>query len=245
MAGIRPAKTIRTLKAQPWTRTSRRKPRKSYVKGVPHTKIRQFNMGADKRYDLEIELVAKVPIQLRDNALEAARMAANKLLEKELPGNYFVQVVCYPHLVLREHSALGVAGADRISKGMKRAFGKPKGRVARIHVGDAIYRARVYSSAVNTVKRAFKRASIKLSGHYEIRIRDITNDPANLARKLTAEVIKEKVVEVPKEEAKAEEVVPAAEAAAAPAGKGGEKKEEAKAEAKPEAKGKAAPEKKK
>ncbi|MFH0835634.1 MAG: 50S ribosomal protein L16 [Candidatus Micrarchaeota archaeon] len=243
MAGIRPAKTIRDLKAQPWTRTSRRRPRKSFVKGVPHTKIRQFNMGSDKRYDFEITLVAREGIQLRDNSIEAARMAANKVLEKEIPANYFLQVVSYPHVVLREHSAMGVAGADRISKGMKRAFGKPKGRLARVRKGKVVFLVRVYKTAERTVKKALKRASIKLSGHYDVKVRDITKDAINLARSTEAEVI-EAVAEIaPIKEAKVE-----GEAVAAIEGEAGEKKEDGKPaaadEKKPEAKGKAAEKKK-
>lgn len=213
--GLRPARTVREVKAQPWARISRKKPRKSYVKGAPNSKVRQFNMGSDRYYELELELVLEAPIQLRDNAIEAARQAINKVLEKNLESNYFLQVLKFPHLVIREHSALGVAGADRISKGMKRAFGKPKGRMARIASGEGVFRARVDKSALAVAKKAFKRGQLKLSGMYTLVIRDIANEPWNVAKKGKAAVsFKKKEVEV----AKVEEAAPAAaEGAAAPA----------------------------
>ena len=224
--GLRPARTVREVKAQPWSRISTKKPRKSYVKGAPHSKVRQFNMGSDRYYELQMDLVTESPIQLRDNALEAARQAINKHLEKNLMDHYFLQVLKFPHLVIREHSALGVAGADRISKGMKRAFGKPKGRMARIGTGESVFRARVDQSALSVAKKAFSRGQLKLSGHYTLIMRDITNEAWNAVKKGKAAVSfkkKEIVVEAKAEEAAvpvagAEGAVPAAGAdAKAPA----------------------------
>ncbi|VVB66924.1 50S ribosomal protein L10e [Candidatus Norongarragalina meridionalis] len=226
--GIRPAKTCRVLRAQPWTRVSKRKPRKSFVKGVPNSKVRQFNMGTDKRYELEVDLVAQTPIQVRDNSIEAARQAANKYLEKKLFANFYLQVVAYPHLVLREHSALGVAGADRISKGMKRAFGRPKGRMARIHAGEVLFRARIMAKDLTVLKKALDRAMRKISGKWKWRVRDITSDSLNMTRK--EHVFKKKEIEKPKEETPA-----AAAAAAAPAE--GKAEEAAPAEEKKSGKG--------
>src|SRR3990167_5343192 len=181
--GIRPARASRDIRGQPWSRTSKRKPRKSFVKGAPHPKVRQYLMGVDKPYDLEVEMVEEYPVRIRDNALEAARQAANKYLEKTLPGNYLMQVVPYPHLVVREHSALGVAGADRISKGMKKAFGRPKGRLAQVEGGKPVFRARIVSRDLPLLKEAFKRAGLKVPGKTKLSIRDISQEAWNLAKK--------------------------------------------------------------
>lgn len=205
---LRPARTCRSPRGQPWARVSQKTPRKSFVKGAPNPCVRQYNMGVDRRYEVEATLVALESIQVRDNALEAARQAANKFLEKHLAGNYFLQLVAYPHLVHREHSALGVAGADRISKGMKLAFGRPKGRLARLGEGDVVFVARVMEKDLPLLKQAFSRAEKKMSGKYFLKTRDIRRDPVNLARrehvfKAVEEVVEEKVVEKEKE---AEEV---------------------------------------
>lgn len=241
--GIRPAKTVRDWKGQAWSRISKRKPRKSFVKGAPHVRVRQWNMGVDKRYEIEVEIGPTSRIQLRDNQLEAARQAANKYLEKNLPENFFMQVCAFPHLVIREHSSLGVAGADRISKGMKRAFGKPKGRMARVQAQQAVMRARVYAKDLPILKKALKRAELKLSGTFQLNIRDITKDPVNLARDVIGKKMKEKKAAEPKAVA-AEEKAEAAEGEAkegegeAEAGAEKGEKPAAKAEAKPAAKGK-------
>ena len=211
--GIRPAKTIREVKGQPWARISKKKPRKSYVKGAPNPKVRQFNMGTDKRYELEVDLVPEYGLNVRDNALEAARQAANKYLEQNLMANYFMQVVAYPHLVIREHSALGVAGSDRISKGMKLAFGRPKGRMAMIREGRPAFKSRIMAKDLPVLKEAFNRAKLKLGGKYSLLIRDITNDAINVARK--EHVFKKKEDAKPKEEATPAAVVAPA---GAPAG---------------------------
>lgn len=218
--GLRPAKTIRELKGQPWARISRSKPRKSFVKGAPRPKVRQYNMGTDKRFELEVEVVPDYGLNLRDAAIESARQAANKYLEKTLLDNFFLQVVSYPHLVVREHSALGVAGADRISKGMKKAFGKPKGRMAQVNAGHAVIRGRIMKKDLPVLKEAFKRGQAKLSGSFTLVIRDITQDPKNLARSIIGRKMKKREEEKPVEAA-----VPAEGAAgeAATPGKEGEK----------------------
>ncbi len=210
--GLRPAKTIREIRGQAWSRISQRKPRKSFVKGAPHPKVRQYNMGTDKRFELEVDVVPDKDIQLRDNSMEAARQAANKYLEKTLVDNFFFSLMTFPHLVVREHSALGVAGADRISKGMKRAFGRPKGRMARVRAGNPVFRARIMAKDLASLKEALRRAKIKMSGTFTLTIRDIRSDSKNLARSIVGRKMKKRV----------EEVAPAATPAAAEAGKEGE-----------------------
>ena len=160
--GLRPARTVRKSQGQPWARLSNRMPRKSFVKGAPRPKVRQYNMGVDRFYEIAIDLLADTDIQLRDNSLEAARQVAVKYLEKNLPGQYYFGILKYPHLVIREHSALGVAGSDRISKGMKLAFGKPAARAVQIHQGQTLLDLHVNKSNIVIGKRALKKASLKL-----------------------------------------------------------------------------------
>ena len=220
--GQRPAKTVRDDKGQPWARTSRATPRKSFVKGAPQPKIRQYIMGADKFYEMQLDLVAQEEIRLRDNSLEAARQIANKFMEKNVPLNYYLQILKYPHYVIREHAALGVAGSDRISKGMKLAFGRPKGRVARVKKGEPIFRVRFMAKDLAFIKAGLKRARLKLSGFFKFEYKDISKEEWNIAKGMIAKVFKTKEVEVPKAEAAAAAAAPtAAEAAAAPAAAGG------------------------
>ncbi len=231
--GLRPARTMRKFQGQPWARISNRMPRKSFVKGAPRPKVRQYNMGVDRYYESAADLVAIHDIQLRDNSLEASRQVCVKYLEKNLPGQYYFGILKYPHLVIREHSALGVAGSDRISKGMKLAFGRPKGRMARVRHGDSVFTIRVNAKDLGVVKEAFRRAKLKLSGKFTEKIRDIKQDKKNLAKIGREIVMKVKVTE----EKKKEEAPAAAAGAPAEAGKEGEKAAEGKAaDAKPEGK---------
>ncbi len=234
--GLRPAKTVRVSQGQPWSRISNKKPRKSYVKGAPRPKVRQYNMGVDRFYDTEVNLNAHTDIQLRDNSMEAARQAAVKFLEKHLPNQYYFGILKYPHLIIREHSALGVAGADRISKGMKRAFGRPKGRMARIKHGDSVFTIRINSKDIKLVKDALRRAKLKLSGSFYEVVRNISQDKKNMAK-----IGKEIIMKVKVTEEKKKEETPVAGAVAAAVGaegaKEGEKAADAKGAAgKPEAK---------
>ncbi|MFH0973859.1 MAG: 50S ribosomal protein L16 [Candidatus Micrarchaeota archaeon] len=226
---IRPARTCRSPYGQPWARTSTKRPRKSFVKGAPNSKVRQYHMGVDKRYEIEARFIALQPVQLRDVSLESARQAANKFLEQNLITNYYFQIVPYAHLVLREHSALGVAGADRISKGMKLAFGKPKGRMACLWSGNAVFIARIMKKDLPILRKAFKRARIKLSGSWKLTLRDITQDAANISRKEHA--FKKKDIEKPKEPV-AGEAPAAGSAPTTAAGKEGEAAAAGKGEAK-------------
>ncbi len=208
--GLRPAKCYREFQGQIWARFSNKKPRKSFVKGQPRPKIRQYLMGVDKRFEIEVDLVATRPIQIRDNALEAARQAANKYLEKHVPATYFMQILKYPHYVIRESNALGVAGADRISKGMKKAFGKPKGRILRVNVNEPLFRVRTTQANLAIVKKALDRAQRKMSGSWAPVWRDIRADAKNLVRSVEGVVFESK-------DAKAKEEADAAAAAAAAA----------------------------
>ncbi len=214
--GLRPSKTVRDVKAkQIWTRLSQKKPRKSFIKGAPRPKVRQYHMGADRYYELQLDSIATQTVNVRDNSLESARQAATKYLEKKLMvQNFYLTLLRYPHIVVREHNMLGVAGADRISKGMKKAFGAPKGRMMQVKVGEPVFRARILAKDLAVAKKAFQRAFLKLSGSYTIKVTDITNDPLNKAKR-TAAIKMFKKKETAEEKKKAEEAAAAPEAAKA------------------------------
>ncbi|MEM0074463.1 MAG: 50S ribosomal protein L16 [Candidatus Micrarchaeaceae archaeon] len=178
---IRPGRSIRNSKSsQPWTRYSVKKPKKNYIKALPRTSLLIFTMGTDKSdYDLEFGLVAKQDIQLRSNALEAARQVANKYLEREIPGNYFFKIVPYPHQVIREKKFATGAGADRLSQGMSMTFGKPIGVAARVKSGDHVFILKTTSANRKIAKEALERAAKKLSGTYGISEQTIMHAKAN------------------------------------------------------------------
>lgn len=121
-------------------------------------------MGDTKsNFEFRISLVAQGPVQVRHNALEAARVSANKVLFDALgETGYKIHLRVYPHVILRENRMIATAGADRLQEGMRRAFGKPTGRAARIKTGQSILDIYVNSNAVDSAKEAMRVGSTKL-----------------------------------------------------------------------------------
>ncbi len=174
MARLRPARTCRDIHSQAWARFSLKKPRKNYVRSLPRTSLLHFNMGKNKsEFDLVATLDAENYIQLRSNSLESARQIINKFLETQIPGNYYMRVVTYPHSVIREHKMATGAGADRISQGMAHSFGRPVSIAARIKKGQSVLVLKSMKQNRQTVVHALKRGIAKLSGSYKIKINEI------------------------------------------------------------------------
>jgi large subunit ribosomal protein L10e len=120
-------------------------------------------------YDYRVSLVVQAPIQIRHNALEAARVAANKVLFDKLgETGYVVRLRPYPHVILRENRMIATAGADRLQEGMRRSFGKPSGRAARIRAGQPILDLYVNQPYVDLAKEALRVSSSKLSASCRI-----------------------------------------------------------------------------
>ncbi|MBO3802702.1 MAG: 50S ribosomal protein L16 [Candidatus Brockarchaeota archaeon] len=138
--------------------------RKEYISGAPPSKLSRFTLGKfsesfTNRYVLE---AAEAGL-LQHGALEAARVAANKVLQDRLgENNYFLRIIPYPHIVLRAHKFLAQAGADRLSQGMKNAYGKPVGLAARVRIGDPIMEVRVGDANPEVVKEAYRISSSKI-----------------------------------------------------------------------------------
>lgn len=173
--GKRPAYTYRKP-GRPWTRTAVRKTDKAYVKGIRDTIIRTFEMGkidkdeCDVRFDLE----AGEDMQIRDEAIESARIHANKPLENGLGlENYFFKIRVYPHQCLRKHAMAMGAGADRISSGMRKSFGRPTGRAARVNKNQRIMSIWVKEENEDTARKSIKRANSKLPGSNSIKMKKL------------------------------------------------------------------------
>ncbi|VVB58442.1 50S ribosomal protein L10e [Candidatus Anstonella stagnisolia] len=166
--GLRPARTCRDLGKVPWARYSKKKPRKSFVKAMPHLSLNVYLMGAKAPYDVQMALVAGQDIQLRDNALESARQAANKYLEKVMLNQYLFKILVYPHNVIRENKMIAGAGADRLQKGMRKSFGRSTDRAARIQKGQVMFTIKTKKSNMPQIIEAYRRAKSKLSGNWKI-----------------------------------------------------------------------------
>ncbi len=150
-------RNYRSASGQPYTRMK-------YIHGSPTPKVSKFNMGdLSTHFSRKLHLVTRERVQIRHNALESARVSANKVLfEKYGETGYRLQLCVYPHIILRENKMIATAGADRLQEGMRRAFGKPTGRAARVEVGQSILIVYVNEDGLETGRKACDTASTKL-----------------------------------------------------------------------------------
>ncbi|MGE5554885.1 MAG: 50S ribosomal protein L16 [Methanocella sp.] len=137
--------------------------RKEYAHGFPPPKIVKFTMG-DTKADFEIEgqLLATERVQIRHCALEAARVAANRVLMDKLINDYYMNVHTYPHIILRENKMIFGAHADRLQQGMRRSFGSAVGTAAKVEVNQPIITVRVKKGQEAIARESLKRGSAKL-----------------------------------------------------------------------------------
>ena len=145
--------------------------RKEYIGSTPQSKIKIFEAGdPNAEYNYEITLKTKDNCEIRSSALESIRLHINRNLTWKLAkSKFFFKIPIYPHQIVRSHGWLGFAGADRISKGMKLAFGKPKDRVAKVKKGQTVIFVRVLNKEdVDAVRDILKGAIKKIPGNGEI-----------------------------------------------------------------------------
>jgi large subunit ribosomal protein L10e len=142
---------------------------KKFAPGTPNPKVARFTTGKfSNDYDYKLQLVSLTRLQIRSNALEAARVAASKKLAAIGEEAFYLRVVTYPFAVLRENKMIATAGADRLQEGMRKAFGKPIGLAARVNIGSVILDVLVKAENLEKAKTAMKAATTKLPFTYKI-----------------------------------------------------------------------------
>ncbi|MGD6809945.1 MAG: 50S ribosomal protein L16 [Candidatus Bathyarchaeia archaeon] len=166
------ARNFRHVKNRAYTR-------KEYARGFPPPKIVKFTMGDTKgSFDYEVQLLSTKRVQVRHSALEAARVATNRVLMEKLVNDYLMVVHPYPHIILRENKMIFGAHADRLQQGMRRSFGTAVGTAAKVEVDQPLITVKVKAAAANTAKESLKRGSAKLPIHCKI---VVTKTPAPAA----------------------------------------------------------------
>lgn len=138
--------------------------RKEYMGGIPNTRLLMLDMGAKStEFPVSLELRVLEHCQVRHTALEAARQRANRTIQ-DAAGvtNYNLKINVYPHHILRENKLATGAGADRISSGMRAAFGKPVGRAARVKVDQRIITINTQPQFFKAAKNALRKAGYKI-----------------------------------------------------------------------------------
>jgi len=224
----KPAKMYRNISKKAYTR-------REYMGGVPGSKIVQYEMGnLSQEFPTEVDLIVEEACQIRHSALEAARITANRRLMKDVGrSNFHFKVRVFPHHVLRENKQATGAGADRVSEGMRLAFGKAVGTAARVSPGQKIMTVFSTPQYLEKIKDALQHSAHKLPTPAHLKVSTIKVSGRIVA---APKLVGEKVVAAPvvTEEAAAAAAEPAKDAKGAAPAKGGK---DVKGAAAPAAKG--------
>mmetsp|Transcript_43620 Transcript_43620/g.79513 ORF Transcript_43620/g.79513 Transcript_43620/m.79513 type:complete len:210 (-) Transcript_43620:49-678(-) len=164
--GRRPARCYRYCKNKPYIKSR-------YCRGVPDAKLRIYDLGRKKAsiddFPNCLHLVSLEKEQISSEALEASRISCNKYITKKAGKDSFhMRIRVHPFHVLRINKMLSCAGADRLQTGMRGAFGKPQGLVARVNIGQILISVRCRDQAVPHVLEAMRRAKYKFPGRQRI-----------------------------------------------------------------------------
>jgi len=156
-----------------------------------NAQIRIYDLGRKRasvdEFPFCCHLVSDEYEQLSSEALEAARICANKYITKTSGKDSFhLRVRVHPFHVLRINKMLSCAGADRwvlivsllvntlipfpsrLQTGMRGAWGKPYGTVARVNIGQIILSVRCKDANSAVVMEALRRARYKFPGRQKI-----------------------------------------------------------------------------
>ena len=164
--GRRPARCYRFCKNKPYIKSR-------YCRGVPDARIQIFDLGRKKAniddFPSCVHLVSLEKEQISSEALEAARISCNKYIGKKGGKDSFhLRIRVHPFHVLRINKMLSCAGADRLQTGMRGAFGKPQGLVARVNIGQILLSVRSRDNVRDHVLEALRRAKYKFPGRQKI-----------------------------------------------------------------------------
>jgi len=164
--GRRPFKCYRWIKNKPYIKSR-------YCRGVPDPKIRIYDLGRKKasvdEFPLAVHMISLERENLSSESLEAARICANKYISKMAGKDGFhLRVRVHPYHVLRINKMLSCAGADRLQTGMRGAFGKPYGLVARVDIGQIVLSIRTKDANAAHAVEALRRATAKFPGKQKV-----------------------------------------------------------------------------
>merc|ERR1719504_402251 len=164
--GRRPSKCYRYQKNKPYIKSR-------YCRGVPDAKIRIYDLGRKKAsvddFPFCAHLVSDELEQVSSEALEACRIACNKFMTKSSGKDAFhIRIRVHPFHVLRINKMLSCAGADRLQTGMRGAFGKTYGTVARVSIGQILLSVRAREVHQPQVMEALRRAKYKFPGRQRL-----------------------------------------------------------------------------
>merc|ERR1712017_41819 len=81
---------------------------------------------------------------------------------------FHIRIRVHPFHVLRINKMLSCAGADRLQTGMRGAFGKTYGTVARVNIGQILCSIRCRENVSKHALESLRRAKYKIAGRQKI-----------------------------------------------------------------------------
>merc|ERR1719222_1596664 len=109
--------------------------------------------------------------RITSESMESARISANKYMVTNAGRDFFhIRVRPHPYQVLRINKTLSCAGADRLSTGMRGAFGKAYGTAARVDIGQVVMSVRTKEEKVHIAVEALRRAKFKFAGRQKVHV---------------------------------------------------------------------------
>ena len=138
--------------------------RKDYIRKTPNSRIVQYDMGnLTEEFPVSVSLAVKKPVKISHNALEAARIASNRIMTRNAGRlGYHLKIRTYPHNIVRINPMATGAGADRVQSGMRNAFGKAVSVEALCEKDQKVLTIDINPKNFLDAKLALKRASQKL-----------------------------------------------------------------------------------
>jgi len=121
------------------------------------------------RFPACVHLVCGEKQQITSEALEAARIAANKYMTTQTSKESFhIRIRVHAWHVVRINKMLSCAGADRLQTGMRHAYGKALLKAARVDIGDVLISIRTTLDRVSYAQEALRRAKFKFPGRQTV-----------------------------------------------------------------------------
>lgn len=125
------------------------------------------------KLNLRGDLIIEESCQVSHKALEALRISINRNLTNLIGKDDFHFVIhVKPFHIIRENKMMAFAGADRLQDGMRRAFGKPVGSVARVREGQVICSIWVNDTPRNRelLKKILRIGGMKLPRPFRVKL---------------------------------------------------------------------------
>ncbi len=138
--------------------------RREYIRKIPGSKVVQFDMGnLTDEFPVRVSLAVKNPTHISHNALEAARIASNRFMQRKAGRmGYHLKIRVFPHQIVRENPMATGAGADRVQNGMRKSFGKSISSEAIVKKNQKVIYIDTNKKNFNDAKESLRRAAMKL-----------------------------------------------------------------------------------